>query len=75
MEAQLHHEGVVNEYFALKGYGFIRRQIGRDVFFFYADLRDTDTKIDVGDRVEFSLVPGKKGPKAVEIKKVGSPQY
>ncbi|GAB3401855.1 retron Se72 family effector protein [Massilia agilis] len=65
-------EGVVNEYFALKGYGFIRRSKGRDVFFFYNDLAEGDAKVDVGDRVTFSTVPGKKGPKAITIKKVGS---
>jgi cold shock CspA family protein len=65
-------EGIVNEYFALKGFGFIRRGQGRDVFFFYNDLMDKDSKVDVGDRVIFSTVQGKKGPKAVNIKKVGS---
>ena len=67
-----HDEGIVNEYFALKGFGFIRRRKGRDVFFFYTDLIDTDAKVDVGDRVTFDLSAGKKGPKAVKIKKVGS---
>lgn len=64
--------GVVNEYFALKGFGFIRRQQGRDVFFFYADLIDTDSMVDVGDRVSFEVAAGKKGPKALNIRKTGS---
>jgi CspA family cold shock protein len=65
-------EGLVNEYFPLKGFGFIRRKKGRDVFFFYADLIDSDRLVDVGDRVSFNVEPGKKGPKAVKIKKLGS---
>ena len=66
-------EGLVNEYFPLKGFGFIRRAKGRDVFFFYADLVNTDAIVDIGDRVSFEVTAGKKGPKAVNIKKLGSP--
>ena len=65
-------EGIVNEYFSLKGYGFIRRTKGRDVFFFYTDLLDTDDKVDIGDRVFFETAPGKHGPKAIKIRKTGS---
>lgn len=65
-------EGIVNEYFSLKGFGFIRRLKGRDVFFFYKDLIDTDNKVDIGDRVYFETMPGKHGPKAIKIRKVGS---
>lgn len=65
-------EGVINEYFSLKGFGFIRREKGRDVFFFYKDLVDNDVKVDVGDRVVFEVVDGRKGPKAIKIIKVGS---
>jgi CspA family cold shock protein len=65
-------KGLVNEYFPLKGFGFIRREKGRDVFFFYADLLDTDLIVDVGDRVSFEVIDGKKGPKAINIKKLGS---
>jgi len=67
------YEGIVKEYFPLKGFGFIRREKGRDVFFFYKDLDDKDVKVDIGDRVEFCIVKGGKGPKAIDIKKLGSP--
>lgn len=66
------NEGVINEYFSLKGFGFIRREKGRDIFFFYKDLIDNETKVDVGDRVIFEIVKGRKGPKAIKIKKIGS---
>jgi len=65
-------EGVINEYFPLKGFGFIRRKKGRDVFFFYTDLIDSDSKVDVGDRVTFDVDMGTRGPKALKILKVGS---
>lgn len=71
MEAKF-EEGIINEYFPLKGFGFIRRAKGRDVFFFYNQLVDKDSKVDVGDRVSFSIIQGEKGPKAVSVKKIGS---
>lgn len=65
-------EGIINEYFSLKGFGFIRRKTGRDVFFFYQNLVQKDSSVNIGDRVSFEVVPGKKGLKAINIEKLGS---
>lgn len=54
----------------LKGYGFIRRQEGKDVFFLYSDVEEFDGDVELfpGDIVSFSIEYTKKGPKAKNIK-------
>lgn len=64
--------GIIREYFILKGFGFIRREHGRDVFFFYTDLISKDEKVEVGDRVSFDLDQTPKGPRATAIRKEGN---
>ncbi|HYE36064.1 retron Se72 family effector protein [Methylocaldum sp.] len=64
--------GIIREYFTLKGFGFIRRERGKDVFFFYTDLKCKDENIDIGDRVSFNVTKTPKGPRATLIKKEGS---
>ncbi|WP_223524005.1 retron Se72 family effector protein [Pseudomonas sp. BF-RE-24] len=62
--------GFVTTFDAFKGYGFIRRTEGKDVFFFYDDIDDEGHDINVGDRVTFIIEKAPKGPKAKNVKKV-----
>lgn len=64
--------GVVTTFDAFKGYGFIRRGEGRDVFFFYDDIVDEGHDVSVGDRVTFIIEKAAKGPKAKDVKKIES---
>jgi CspA family cold shock protein len=54
-----------------KGYGFITRDDGeKDVFAHYAEIQSEGFKtLKEGESVEFEVVNGEKGPKAVNIMK------
>lgn len=62
-------KGAVTAYDPFKGYGFIRREEGRDVFFFYDDV-EGDHDVNIGDQVLFLIENAPKGPKARAIKKI-----
>lgn len=59
--------GFVNSYNSFKGYGFIRREKGRDVFFSYDDVEDVATGIVMGDVVRFEVHEEPKGPRAYKV--------
>ena len=63
--------GTVRAYDSFKGFGFIRREKGKDVFFFYDDIVHDDKVISVGDTVSFNIEAAPKGPKAKELVKEG----
>jgi CspA family cold shock protein len=67
---QVIFSGFVTAFDAFKGYGFIRRAEGKDVFFFYDDINDEGHDINVGDRVTFIIEKAPKGPKAKNVKKL-----
>jgi CspA family cold shock protein len=51
-----------------KGYGFIGRDDGSDVFVHYsAIVGDRYRTLQEGDPVEFELVQGPKGPQAISV--------
>jgi cold shock protein len=53
-----------------KGYGFIGRDDGPDVFVHYsAILGEGYRTVAEGDLVEFEIVQGPKGPQAAKVKK------
>lgn len=61
-------EGKVKWFSEDKGYGFIARTEGEDVFFHYSALQVSGFKTIEDDRqVEFELEDGPKGPKAVNV--------
>ncbi|WXF88898.1 retron Se72 family effector protein [Pseudomonas syringae pv. atrofaciens] len=64
-------QGVVNSYDSFKGFGFIRRDKGRDVFFFYDDIEDEVEGLLLGEVVRFQVRIEPKGPRAYKIKKIG----
>lgn len=54
-----------------KGYGFIEQEAGSDVFVHYSAIQGEGYKTLVeGDRVEFEITEGEKGPKAANVVKV-----
>ena len=52
-----------------KGYGFIERQGGKDVFFHVSSIEaPVPESIRAGQAVEFSVEKGPKGPQAANVK-------
>ena len=62
--------GVIKVYFPLKGFGFITREKGRDLFFYRASVTDEASIIE-GNPVKFKIEASDKGPRAVEIVRNG----
>src|SRR5690349_5646530 len=52
-----------------KGYGFISREQGDDVFVHFSNIQGTGYKtLDEGQRVEFDVAPGRKGEEAQNVR-------
>jgi CspA family cold shock protein len=63
--------GVVKWFNNQKGYGFIARDAGGDVFVHYSALTGEGYRtLNEGDRVEFSVQQGEKGPAAADVQKI-----
>ena len=61
-------QGTVKWFNADKGFGFITRDDGDDVFVHYSSLNSQGFKtLDEGARVEFEVVDGAKGPAASNV--------
>ncbi len=60
--------GKVKWFNAEKGYGFIEREDGGDVFVHYSAIQmDGFKALNEGDRVEFEIVEGARGPQAANV--------
>jgi CspA family cold shock protein len=63
-------QGIVKWFNDAKGYGFISRQNGEDVFVHYSAIAGEGFKsLEQGQRVEFEVTDGKKGPQAANVTK------
>lgn len=62
--------GVVKCYYLIKGYGFIQREKGKDLFFLRTDARSGAVLVE-GASVIFSISDEKNGPRAKDIERVG----
>ncbi len=61
-------QGTVKWFNNEKGYGFIGRDDGADVFVHYsAVMGDGFRTLQEGDQVEFEIVQGPKGPQAAKV--------
>lgn len=64
-------EGTVKWFNAEKGYGFIESEGGNDVFVhFSAIVGDGYRTLDEGQRVQFNVVQGNRGPQAENVVKL-----
>lgn len=64
-------QGRVKWFNNTKGYGFIGRDDGADVFVHYSAIQsDGFRSLNEGDLVEFEIVQGQKGPQAANVVKL-----
>ncbi|SDC94214.1 cold-shock DNA-binding protein family [Melghirimyces thermohalophilus] len=64
-------QGKVKWFNAEKGYGFIERESGDDVFVHYSAIQEEGFKtLDEGQSVEFEIVEGPRGPQAANVNKL-----
>jgi cold shock protein len=63
-------EGVVKWFNEKKGYGFIKKDDGQDIFVHYSAIKGKGFKSLVeGDKVRFEVQQGAKGPSASDVEK------
>ena len=61
-------KGTVKWFNGSRGYGFIAREGAEDVFVHHTAIQGEGFKnLDEGQRVEFSVEQGAKGPQAVDV--------
>ncbi|USG64129.1 cold-shock protein [Brevibacillus ruminantium] len=64
-------QGIVKWFNAEKGYGFIQVEGGDDVFVHYSAIQTDGFKtLEEGQKVEFEIVQGSRGPQAANVAKV-----
>ena len=63
--------GTVKWFNDAKGYGFLAREGGPDVFVHFSAIQSAGFKsLAEGERVEFEIVQGQKGPQASNVTKL-----
>jgi cold shock protein len=64
-------QGTVKWFNADKGYGFIAVDNGRDVFVHFSAIQaDGYRSLEEGQRVEFDIEQGDRGPQAISVRTV-----
>ena len=64
-------EGTVKWFNDSKGYGFISQEGGKDVFVHYQAIEGEGFRtLAEGQRVEFEILDGPKGPQAANVRKI-----
>jgi CspA family cold shock protein len=62
------YRGTVKWFNNAKGYGFLGRDGGADVFVHYSSIqREGYKSLKEGDEVEFDIIQGSKGPQADQV--------
>ena len=62
--------GTVKWYDTRKGYGFIVREDGDEIFVHYSQILEPGGSLDDGDRVTFVVGPGRKGEAAHKVSRL-----
>jgi CspA family cold shock protein len=65
--------GKVKWYNPEKGFGFLTRDDGAEVFVHSSALPAGTTELKSGQRVEFGIVDGRKGPQALQVRLLEAP--
>jgi len=61
-------DGTVKWFSPSKGFGFIEQDLGDDLFVHQSEIRQSGFRyLNLGDRVEFEVGSGKKGPVAIKV--------
>jgi len=64
-------KGTVKWFNNQKGYGFISDENGDDIFVHFSALNMSGFKVlEEGDKVEFEVIEGEKGPQAANVTKL-----
>lgn len=64
-------QGIVKWFNDSKGFGFIQRESGEDIFVHFRAIQgDGYRSLKDGEKVEFNVVEGQKGLQAEEVTKV-----
>jgi CspA family cold shock protein len=64
-------EGTVKWFNDAKGFGFLSRESGPDVFVHHSEIRAEGFRsLNEGDKVRFEVTEGPKGPRAVNVTRV-----
>jgi CspA family cold shock protein len=68
MEEQKMKQGTVKWFNGKKGYGFISDEEGNDVFVHFSGIvMDGFKSLDEGQKVQFEVTDGEKGPQATDV--------
>ena len=63
--------GIVRRFNNQRGFGFISDSEGNDVFVHYTGINEEGFKsLEEGQKVEFDVIQGEKGPQAVNVTKL-----
>ena len=63
--------GTVKWFNDAKGYGFIQREGGNDVFVHFSAIQGAGYRsLEDGQRVEFDVAPGRKGEEAQNVRPI-----
>ena len=61
-------QGTVKWFDSVKGFGFIEREEGKDVFVHHSAIKAEGYRnLEEGQRVEFEVTEGPKGPQAQDV--------
>ena len=72
----MRERGHVKWFNATKGYGFISREQGEDLFVHFSAIQgDGFRTLEEGEEVEFEVVQGDKGPNAINVTRLGAISY
>lgn len=61
--------GTVERWLDYRGFGFIKGEDGKDIFVHNSDIEGKNS-LRAGEKVEFEVAAGDKGPRAVKVKPI-----